>query len=81
MRFIGDQVQHRIQSWLSPADSSTNLDIVLGPRLDRTASWFTQSTTFQEWKATGSLLWIHGKRMHVSDLFALHVLIATYRMG
>ena len=48
--------------------------------LDGTASWFTQGITFQEWKATGSLLWIHGKRMHVSNLDTLHVLIATGRM-
>jgi hypothetical protein len=54
--------------------------MALGQRFDGTASWLTQSTTFREWKAMGSLLWIYGKRMHVSDLFALHDLIATYCM-
>jgi hypothetical protein len=24
--------------------------------------WFTESSTFKDWKESGSLLWIHGKR-------------------
>ena len=64
---IGNLFQRDVQCWLSPLNPSTNHKMALGQRLDGTGSWFTQSTTFQEWKVTGSLLWIHGKRMHVSD--------------
>jgi len=31
-----------------------------------TAIWFIQGDVFQNWKTTGSLLWIHGIRMCVS---------------
>jgi hypothetical protein len=26
-----------------------------------TTTWFTQDARYKEWKATGSLLWVHGK--------------------
>ncbi len=59
----GYHLQKDMRSWLSPPDSSKNHNIARGSHHDGTAEWFTQGSTFENWKATGSLLWIHGKRM------------------
>jgi hypothetical protein len=31
-----------------------------------TATWFTQGDTFNNWKSTASLMWIHGLRLYIS---------------
>ena len=59
----GRQLRENIHKWLSPSDPSTNHNIACGTHHKKTASWFFQGTIFQEWKSTGSLLWIHGKRL------------------
>jgi len=56
---LGDQF---VQHWLSPPDSSTYHDFV-SKRHRGTAAWFFECNKLTEWKETGSLLWIHGKRM------------------
>ena len=61
--FSGSQLRENIHKWLSPPDPSTNHNIACGTHHKKTASWFFQGTIFQEWKLTGSLLWIHGKRL------------------
>jgi hypothetical protein len=58
----GNQLRKDIHKWLSPPDPSTNHNIACGTHHKKTASWFFQGSIFQEWKSTGSLLWIHGKR-------------------
>ena len=57
------QLWENIQKWLSPPDPSTNHNIACGTHHKKTATWFFQGSIFQEWKSTGSLLWIHGKRL------------------
>ncbi|KAI9434800.1 hypothetical protein H4582DRAFT_1855632, partial [Lactarius indigo] len=52
----------RLREWQSPSDPSTNHIIASDRQLVGTAEWFCKGNTFEEWKATGSLLWIHGKR-------------------
>ena len=66
----GNQLRASIHKWLSPPDPSTNHNIACGTDHKKTASWFFQGSIFQEWKSTGSLLWIHGKRpcCRLSDL-------------
>ena len=59
----GNQLRKDIHKWLSPPDPSTNHNIACGTHHKKTASWFFQGSIFQEWKSTGSLLWIHGKRL------------------
>jgi hypothetical protein len=59
----GNQLRENIHKWLSPPDPSTNHNIACGTHHKKTASWFFQGSIFQEWKSTGSLLWIHGKRL------------------
>jgi hypothetical protein len=65
-------LRESIHKWLSPPDPSTNHNIACGTYNKKTASWFFQGSIFQEWKSTGSLLWIHGKRLSrpLSNLFA-----------
>jgi hypothetical protein len=58
----GNQSRETIHKWLSPPDPSTNHNIACGIHHKKTASWFFQGSIFQEWKSTGSLLWVHGKR-------------------
>ena len=58
----GNQSRETIHRWLSPPDPSTNQNIACGIHHKKTASWFFQGSIFQEWKSTGSLLWVHGKR-------------------
>ncbi|KAF8502067.1 hypothetical protein F5888DRAFT_1607906, partial [Russula emetica] len=57
----GNQLRDSVHKWLSPPDPSTNHNIACGTRHKKMASWFFEGSTFQEWKSTGSLLWVHGK--------------------
>jgi hypothetical protein len=60
---LGNQLRDSIHRWLSPPDPSTNHNIACGTYHKKTAFWFFEGTIFREWKSTGSLLWIHGKRL------------------
>ena len=60
-----DQVKFR--RWLSPSDPSTNHNIACGAHHKRFATWFFQGNTYNEWKLTPSLLWVHGKRARLSQ--------------
>ena len=60
-----------MRNWLLHPDPSTNHNLALEQHLDGTAAWLTQGSTFKDWKAMGTLLWIHGKRAYFSDLLAL----------
>ena len=57
-----NQLRKDIHKWLSPPDPSTNHNIACDTYNKKTATWFFQGSIFREWKSTGSLLWIHGKR-------------------
>ena len=54
------------RAWLSPADPSTDHNIARKAHNEGTAVWFCEGGIFIEWKSTGSLLWIHGKRALLS---------------
>ena len=73
----GDQLQGDVQHWLSPPDPSINHNFVSNARHNGTAAWFFESNTIREWKATGSFLWIHGKRMFSESLTTALRLITT----
>jgi hypothetical protein len=61
----GNQLRESTHKWLSPPDPSTNHNIACATHHKKTATWFFQGRIYQEWKATGSFLWIHGKRLSV----------------
>ena len=64
----GSQLRQDLRRWLSPPDPSTNHNIAYSAHHKGTATWFFEGTSYNEWKSTGSesLLWIHGKRAHLS---------------
>ena len=59
-----NQLRENVHKWLSPPDPSINHNIACGTHHKKTATWFFEGSIFREWKSTGSLLWIHGKRTH-----------------
>jgi hypothetical protein len=65
----GDTLRRDIREWLSPPDPSVNYNLTSEARHEGTGLWFIQCSAFQSWKASGSLLWVYGKRM-LSRLFS-----------
>ena len=61
--FAGTQLRENLLRWLSPPDPSTNHNIACDAHHNGTAQWFFQGNIFNQWKSTGSFLWIHGKRV------------------
>jgi hypothetical protein len=61
----GDQLQKRVQDWLSPPDPITNHDLFWRANHTGTTSWFFRSDVLTEWKKEGpfKFLWIRGKCM------------------
>jgi hypothetical protein len=66
----GNQLRADFRRWLSPPDPSANHNIARNAHHKGTASWFLGGSMYKEWKSTGSgsLLWIHGKRVPCSIL-------------
>jgi hypothetical protein len=60
--FTGNQLRDSLLRWLSPPDPSINHNIASKAHHDGTARWFFQGSIFEQWKSTGSFLWVHGKR-------------------
>jgi hypothetical protein len=58
----GNQLRETLRRWQSPPDPSTNHNIASDRQHEGTAEWFIRDDKYEEWRATGSLLWIHGKR-------------------
>ncbi|KAI0301685.1 hypothetical protein B0F90DRAFT_288549 [Multifurca ochricompacta] len=56
-----NQLQQDLRRWLSPPDPSINHNIARATHHSGTASWFFQGSIFNDWKSSGSLLWVHGK--------------------
>ena len=81
--FVGDQVRECLRRWVTPPDPSTNHTIACGIQHDGSAQWFFRGSIFSEWKSTGSLLWIYGKRMFFpigspgSVLIIIHILAGS----
>ena len=60
--------------WFLSPDPSTNHITLCAAQHQGTANWFFRCSIFEEWKSTGSLLWIHGKRAS-SNLSHFHFLM------
>jgi hypothetical protein len=74
-------MQRDVYAWLSPPDPSTNHNIACEAFHDGTAMWFIQGITFGNWKTSGSLLWIHGKRLSPVPYEVLPVLISQHEFS
>jgi hypothetical protein len=64
----GNQLRDSLLRWLSPSDPSINHNVASKAHHNGTAKWFFQDEIFNQWKSTGSFLWIHGKRMSLLTL-------------
>ena len=71
----GNLLKRQLRAWLSPADPSTNHNIARKVQYKGTSVWLFQGRVITEWKSTGSLLWVHGKRaFFLSPFSGLHLL-------
>lgn len=57
-----------IRLWLSPPDPWKNHNMARGSRHGRTGTWWIEGDTYAEWKSSGPLLWIHGKRRYLASV-------------
>ena len=64
----GTQLRESLRKWQSPSDPSTNHNFACERQHGQTTEWLCKGDIFRKWKAAGSLLWIHGKRMLLSLL-------------
>ena len=71
---LDNQSRDRLKSWLSPPNPSINHNTACGAHHDGTGTWFIHGNSFEAWKASGSLLWVHGKR---TPIFYVYSLIAA----
>jgi len=72
-----DQLRENLRKWLSPPDPSTSHNIACALRHEGSAKWFFEGSMFNDWKSTGSLLWIHGKRTHLPWFSSRHHLTVS----
>jgi len=67
--FSGSDLRERLRIWLTPPNPSVNHNIACNTRHQGSAQWFFRGSIFSQWKSTGPLLWVHGKRVSVRLLF------------
>jgi hypothetical protein len=53
-----------LRKWIAPPDPSVNYNTACSAHHEGTAVWCTEGNTLADWKTSGSLLWIHGKRTY-----------------
>lgn len=62
---VGDikrnQLRHDLRKWLTPPDPSINYNTACGAHHKGTAAWLPRGDAFNGWRASGCLLWVHGK--------------------
>jgi len=66
--FKGGQLQNDLATWLSPPDPFINYNTASDARYGGTGVWFTESSEFNKWKESASLLWVYGKRTFSTTL-------------
>jgi hypothetical protein len=58
----GNELRKDLRQWIAPPDPSVNFNTASDAHHEGTAAWCTEGNTLTDWKTSGSLLWIHGKR-------------------
>jgi hypothetical protein len=70
---VGNESRRDLRKWIDPPDPSSNLRTASDAHHQGTAAWCTEGKTFANWMASGSLLWIHGKRKYtIAVVFNCH---------
>jgi hypothetical protein len=60
----GNELRKDLRKWIAPPDPSVNYNTASSAHHEGTAAWCTKGKTLADWKTSGSLLWIHGKRTY-----------------
>jgi hypothetical protein len=58
---LGEQLLRNFRQWLSPPNPSINHSSARRAIHSGTTKWFIEDVRYKEWKATGPLIWVHGK--------------------
>jgi hypothetical protein len=58
----GNELRKDLRQWIAPPDPSVNFNTASDAHHEGTAIWCTEGKTLADWKTSGCLLWIHGKR-------------------
>ena len=58
------ELRKDLRKWIAPPDPSINLKTASSAHHAGTAAWCTEGITIANWRKSGSLLWIHGKRTY-----------------
>ena len=61
----GNELRKDLRKWIAPPDPSVNFNTASDAHHEGTAAWCTKGNTVADWKISGSLLWIHGKRTYL----------------
>ncbi len=61
----GNELRKDLRKWIAPPDPSVNYNAASGAHHEGTAAWCAKGNTFADWKTSGSLIWIHGKRTYL----------------
>jgi hypothetical protein len=62
----GSELRKDMRKWITPPDPSVNYIAATDAHHEGTAAWCTKGNTVADWKTSGSLLLIHGKRTYLS---------------
>ena len=68
-----NELRKDLRQWIAPPDPSVNFNTASDAHQEGTAAWCTEGSTLASWKASGSLLWIHGKRIYFVTVLVLLV--------
>ena len=59
-----NELRKDFRKWIAPPDPSVNFHSASAAHHEGTAAWCTEGSTAEDWKTSGCLLWIHGKRTY-----------------
>ncbi|KAF8266719.1 hypothetical protein EI94DRAFT_1830495 [Lactarius quietus] len=59
-----NELRKDLRKWIAPPDPSVNYNVASDAHHEGTTAWCTEGNTLANWKTSGSLLWIHGKRTY-----------------
>ena len=70
--FPGEELRKDLRKWIAPPDPSVNLHTASDAHHEGTATWCIKGITVANWRKSGSLLWIHGKRTYPTFVAVLN---------
>ena len=68
---VGNELRKDLRKWVAPPDPSVNYNVTTRAHHEGTAAWCTGGNKVADWKSSGSLLWIHGKRTYLITVLVL----------